>query len=129
MPKFTRPKNSGNAPREKVMARQMPIAPSHRARLNKGLYESAETQAHLPRTRSINPKGLTVCAVAAFFFSTYGTYLYVTYDKTVKKSKSLSVPDDVSDRYHKTAPTYDAEVDMAEWIMRVGKRREGAVKG
>lgn len=100
----------------------------NRARPNRPPYQSAPAQTALPRTRSINPKGLTVCAVAAFFFSTYGTYLYVTYNKTVEKSKTLSVPDNVSDRYHKTAPTYDAEVDMAEWIMRVGKKREELVK-
>ncbi|OJD18103.1 hypothetical protein AJ78_01876 [Emergomyces pasteurianus Ep9510] len=126
-PKFTGPKTSGNAPRVTGKAKQMPVPLSHRARPNKGTYESAPSQAALPRTRSINPKGLTVCAVAAFFFSTYGTYLYVTYDKTAKRSKTLSVPDDVSDRYHKTAPTYDAEVDLAERIMRVGKRREELV--
>ncbi|PGG98509.1 hypothetical protein GX51_06775 [Blastomyces parvus] len=118
----------GNGPRTKGMSKQLPMATPQRVRPNRPSYQSAPAQAAPPRARSINPKGLTVCAVAAFFFSTYGTYLYVTYDRTVKQSKTLSVPEDVSDRYHRTAPTYDAEVEMAERIMRVGKKREELVK-
>ncbi|KAL2364976.1 hypothetical protein RJZ56_002125 [Blastomyces dermatitidis] len=136
-PNTKRPPKPGNGPRTKGMSKQLPMAPSqrydadenyNRVRQNRPSYQPAPAQAAPPRARSINPKGLTVCAVAAFFFSTYGTYLYVTYDRTVKQSKTLSVPDDVSDRYHQTAPTYDAEVEMAERIMRVGKKREELVR-
>ncbi|KAG5296794.1 oxa1 multicopy suppressor [Histoplasma ohiense] len=123
-PNAKRPAKSGNARTSK----QSPLAPSQRARPNRPPFQSAPVQAAPPRTRSINPKGLTVCAVAAFCFSTYGTYLYVTYDRTVKQSKNLSVPDDVSDRFHKTAPTYDANVELTERIMRISKKREELVK-
>ncbi|OJD27926.1 hypothetical protein ACJ73_00672 [Blastomyces percursus] len=127
-PNTKRSPKLGNRPRTKGTSKQQPMASSQRVGPNKPSYQSAPAQAAPPRARSINPKGLTVCAVAAFFFSTYGTYLYVTYNRTVKQSKTLSVPDDVSDRYHQTAPTYDAEVEMAERIMRVGKKREELVK-
>ncbi|EER37221.1 conserved hypothetical protein [Histoplasma capsulatum H143] len=113
-PNAKRPAKSGNARTSK----QLPLAPSQRARPSRPPFQSAPVQAAPPRTRSINPKGLTVCAIAAFCFSTYGTYL------TVKQSKNLSVPDDVSDRFHKTAPTYDANVELTERIMRISKKRE-----
>lgn len=44
------------------------------------------------------------------------------------KSRSLSVPDDVTDRYDRTAPSYDAEVEMGEKMMRLGKRRKELVR-
>ncbi|EDN02216.1 conserved hypothetical protein [Histoplasma mississippiense (nom. inval.)] len=100
-PNAKRPAKSGNARTSK----QLPLAPSQRARPNRPPFQSAPVQAAPPRTRSINPKGLTVCAVAAFCFSTYGTYLF-----------------------HKTAPTYDANVELTERIMRIGKKREELVK-
>ncbi|KAK2750964.1 hypothetical protein FQN57_000039 [Myotisia sp. PD_48] len=81
---------------------------------------------HLPKP--VRPKLLTVTAVAVFLFSTYGSYLYVTYRNAIESSRKMEVPTDVSDRYHKTAPTYDADVDLAEKIMRLGKRRKEIVQ-
>ena len=63
-----------------------------------------------------------------FAFSTYGSYLYMTYQKAIEQSKSLQVPTDVSDRYDKTAATYDTEVNTSEWIMGLGKKRKELVE-
>lgn len=63
----------------------------------------------------------------AFLFSAYGSYLYASYVKTVAASRTLSVPADVTDRYDRTASGYDAEVDGAEWLMRLGHRRRELV--
>ncbi|KAL2008081.1 hypothetical protein VTN00DRAFT_8063 [Thermoascus crustaceus] len=63
-----------------------------------------------------------------FAVSTYCGYLYTTYRREVAESRSLTIPEDVSDRYNKTAPTYDAEVDLAEKAMWLGKRRKELVK-
>lgn len=52
----------------------------------------------------------------------------MTYKKAVEDSKKLNVPLDVSDRYNTTAQTYDAEVDAAEKVMRLGKRRKELVQ-
>ena len=80
------------------------------------------------KPKSNTPKLLTLSAVAVFAFSTYGSYLYVTYKKAVEDSRALDVPVDVSDRYDRTARTYDAEVDAAETVMRLGKRRKELVQ-
>lgn len=71
---------------------------------------------------------MTFFGVGVLFVSTYCGYLYTTYRREVAESRSLSVPEDVSDRYNRTASTYDAEVDMAEKFMRLGKRRKELVR-
>lgn len=71
---------------------------------------------------------LTLAAVAVFAFSTYGSYLFVSYKKAVQESKSLEVPRDLSDRYDRSARTYDSEVDKAEMLMRLGKRRKEIIQ-
>ncbi|ODH13057.1 hypothetical protein ACO22_07644 [Paracoccidioides brasiliensis] len=122
-PKYGGRRKPTEAMRTKGILSPLPVVPSHRTRPT----QSTTAQA-LPRTRSINPKVLTACAVAVFCFSAYGSYLYVTYDKSVKTSRALSVPNDVSDRFHKTAPTYDAEVEMAEKVMGLGRKRRELVQ-
>ncbi|PGH01237.1 hypothetical protein AJ79_07969 [Helicocarpus griseus UAMH5409] len=119
-----------SALRTKPRPKQIPAAPLSRTSPNNPSHcQYSPTQPppppSPPRPWSVNPKALTAWTIAAFVFSTYGTYLYVSYDKTVKNSKSLSVPDDVADRYDKTATNFDAEVNMAEQVMSMGtKRRE-----
>lgn len=71
---------------------------------------------------------LTLAAVAVFAFSTYGSYLFVSYKKAVQESKLLDVPRDLSDRYDRSARTYDSEVDNAEMLMRLGKRRKEMIQ-
>ena len=41
----------------------------------------------------------------------------------MKESKTLNVPNDVSDRYNHIATSFDSEVDLAERVMWLGKRR------
>ncbi|KAF3491506.1 oxa1 multicopy suppressor [Arthroderma uncinatum] len=80
-----------------------------------------------PPTKS-RPIVLTVAAVAMFSLSAYASYLYTTYRQAASSSPS-SIPDhDVSDRYRTTAPSYDSDVDMAERMMRMGKRRRDLVR-
>ena len=76
----------------------------------------------------MNLKLVGLGGIAVFAFSMYGSYLYMTYRKAVEASKTLNVPADVSDRYNKTASTYDAEVNIAEKMMRLGKRRRELVQ-
>ncbi|PGH23329.1 hypothetical protein AJ80_02581 [Polytolypa hystricis UAMH7299] len=78
--------------------------------------------------RSLPPIFLTGSAIAVLIFSTYGSYLYASYKKAIEDSKKLSVSNDVADRYHKTAPTFDADVDTTEWMMSLGKRRKEIVQ-
>ncbi|EAS32529.3 ubiquinone/menaquinone biosynthesis protein [Coccidioides immitis RS] len=89
---------------------------------------TAAQSSELPSARSVRPKMLTLAAVAVFAFSTYGTYLFVSYKKAVEAAKSLDVPHDLSDRYDQSARTYDAEVETAEMLMRLGKRRRELIQ-
>lgn len=52
----------------------------------------------------------------------------MTYKKAIEDSRALCVPNDVSDRFNKTASMYDAEVSTAESMMRLGKKRESLVR-
>lgn len=65
--------------------------------------------------------------ITALSISTYCGYLYASYQRQVSKAQSLDVPTDVSDRYNKTAPTFDAEVELSEKAMRMGKKRRDLV--
>ncbi|KAL1958237.1 hypothetical protein VTO42DRAFT_4745 [Malbranchea cinnamomea] len=81
-----------------------------------------------PPNQSVPTRAITLSAFFVFALSAYGSYLYVNYKKSVEASKTLNVPHDVSDRYNKTAKNYDAEVDLAEKMMRLGKRRKELVQ-
>lgn len=76
----------------------------------------------------MSPKAMTVFGVGILAISSYCGYLYTSYRQDVARSRSLSVPDDVTDRYDQTAPSYDAEVEMGEKVMRLGKRRKELVQ-
>jgi methyltransferase OMS1 len=71
---------------------------------------------------------MTFFGVGILAFSTYCGYLYTSYRQEVISSRSLTVPEDVSDRYKQTARGYDAEVDLGEKAMRLGKRRQELVR-
>lgn len=62
--------------------------------------------------------------------SAYTSYLYVSYRKTVAESEKLDITptSDVSDRYDKNAPGFDADVDLSEYLMGMGKVRKGLVQ-
>ncbi|EED19520.1 ubiquinone/menaquinone biosynthesis-related protein [Talaromyces stipitatus ATCC 10500] len=78
--------------------------------------------------RAISPRMLTIFGVGILSISTYCGYLYASYRQAVVQSKTLEVPEDVSDRYNSTATRYDAEVELGEKFMRLGKRRKELVQ-
>lgn len=67
--------------------------------------------------------GITALAISA-----YCGFLYASYKREASKAQSLDVPTDVSDRYNKTASTFDAEVELSEKTMRMGKKRSDLVR-
>lgn len=80
------------------------------------------------RRSTVSPKLLTVAGVGVLTVSTYCGYLYSSYSQAVVQSKTLQVPEDVSDRYNSTAAGYDAEVELGETFMRLGARRKELVR-
>ncbi|WEW55042.1 hypothetical protein PRK78_000470 [Emydomyces testavorans] len=115
-----------------AMARKPPLSPrsaaSPRRTTQKKSPLPSPAISSISPSQSVRPKMLTLAAVAVFAFSTYGTYLFVSYKKAVEASRSLDVPCDLSDRYDRSARTYDSEVDTAEMLMRLGKRRKELVQ-
>lgn len=76
----------------------------------------------------MSPRMMTIFAMGMLGISTYCGYLYSSYSQAVAQSKTLKVPEDVSDRYNSTATGYDAEVELGEKFMRLGKRRKELVQ-
>ncbi|KUL91734.1 hypothetical protein ZTR_01098 [Talaromyces verruculosus] len=76
----------------------------------------------------MSPRMMTIFAVGVLGISTYCGYLYSSYSQAFTQSKTLEVPEDVSDRYNSTATGYDAEVELGEKFMRLGKRRKELVQ-
>ncbi|OKL62899.1 hypothetical protein UA08_01587 [Talaromyces atroroseus] len=77
---------------------------------------------------TVSPRTLTVFGVGVLSISLYCGYLYSSYRQAVAHSKTLQVPEDVSDRYNSTATGYDAEVELGERFMRLGARRKELVR-
>ncbi|KAL1971218.1 hypothetical protein VTN77DRAFT_170 [Rasamsonia byssochlamydoides] len=77
---------------------------------------------------TVPPRAMTIVGVSILALSTYCGYLYTSYRRDVDQARSLQVPEDVSDRYNQTARNYDAEVEMGERVMRLGKRRQELVR-
>lgn len=76
----------------------------------------------------MSPRMMTIFAAGMLGISTYCGYLYSSYSQAVTQSKNLEVPEDVSDRYNSTAMGYDAEIELGEKFMRLGKRRNELVQ-
>lgn len=76
----------------------------------------------------IPPRGLTILGISVLCISTYCGYLYTSYRREVAASRDLQVPEDVTDRFNATARGYDAEVDLGEKFMRLGRRRRELVR-
>ncbi|KAF9889129.1 hypothetical protein FE257_007618 [Aspergillus nanangensis] len=72
---------------------------------------------------SISPRVMTFLGVSILGISTYCGYLFASYKREVAQSQALDIPVDVSDRYNHTACTFDADVEMSEKLMRMGKKR------
>lgn len=58
----------------------------------------------------------------------YGTLLYRSYQREVVQSKRRHVPEDVSDRYDKTAEHFDQDVDLTEKLMGLNRLRKKLCK-
>ena len=69
-----------------------------------------------------------VGAVFAYTVTAYGTYLYHSYRHSVATAKDMDVPEDVSQRYDVTAPTFDADVQTTEFVLGIDRRRDQLVK-
>ncbi|KAJ5826968.1 hypothetical protein N7447_003731 [Penicillium robsamsonii] len=76
----------------------------------------------------IPPRALTFLGISALTISTYCGYLYASYTREVSKAQTLDVPRDVSDRYNTTAATFDADVEISEKAMGLGKKRRDLVR-
>ncbi|KAL6236901.1 hypothetical protein BDW75DRAFT_205600 [Aspergillus navahoensis] len=83
---------------------------------------ATESQARM------TPRAMTILGVSALGMSTYCGYLYASYRREVNQAQSLSVPEDVSDRYNYTARTFDADVELSEKLMRLGAKRRDLVR-
>lgn len=88
----------------------------------------AKEEAQKKALGGIPPRVVGFMAVSALAISTYCSYLYASYKREVSKAQNLDVPSDVSDRYNKTASTFDAEVELAEKAMRMGSKRSDLVR-
>ncbi|KAL4873408.1 hypothetical protein BDV12DRAFT_192390 [Aspergillus spectabilis] len=82
-----------------------------------------------PNQARMSPRAMTILGVSVLGISTYCGYLYASYTREVKQAQSLSIPEDVSDRYNRTARTFDADVEMSEKLMRMGAKRRDIVAG
>ena len=71
---------------------------------------------------------MTLLGVGILSMSTYCGYLYTSYRREATQSQSLNVPRDVSDRYNQTADTFDADVEMSEKVMRMGRKRQDLIQ-
>ncbi|OJJ51465.1 hypothetical protein ASPZODRAFT_127540 [Penicilliopsis zonata CBS 506.65] len=78
--------------------------------------------------RRLSPKGMAFLGMGVLVGSAYVGMLYASYQRDLERSRTLQIPPDVSDRYQRTAASYDAEVDMSETLMRMGTKREELVK-
>ncbi|KAL4935804.1 hypothetical protein BDV06DRAFT_118836 [Aspergillus oleicola] len=81
-----------------------------------------------PERPPIPPWVLTTIGVTVLAMSTYCGYLYTSYRREVSQSQSMTVPEDVSDRYNTTAQTFDADVEMSEKLMMLGMKRRDLVQ-
>ncbi|PYH43538.1 class I SAM-dependent methyltransferase [Aspergillus saccharolyticus JOP 1030-1] len=84
---------------------------------------------HPPSTTTLlTPRMMTIMGVSILGISTYIGYLYASYTREVTHSQSLAVSSDVTDRYNRTARTFDADVNMSETLMRLGSKRRELVQ-
>lgn len=79
-------------------------------------------------SHGIPPRALTFLGISALTISTYCGYLYASYTREVSKAQTLNVPRDVSDRYNTTAATFDADVELSEKAMGLGKKRRDLIR-
>ncbi|KAI9889538.1 MAG: hypothetical protein M1814_005232 [Vezdaea aestivalis] len=66
---------------------------------------------------------LFVGGIQVVIITCYGYYIYSQYKKTAAFSRTLSIPDEVADRYNRTASNFDDDVGTTEWITGIGSKR------
>lgn len=71
---------------------------------------------------------MTIFGIGFLGIGTYCGYLFAIYRREVAYSKSLDVPQDVSNRYNDTARQFDADVAVSESLMRMGSKRRDLVQ-
>lgn len=71
---------------------------------------------------------MTLYGITFLGIGTYCGFLYASYKREVGYSRTLTVPEDVSDRYNQTAGTFDADVAMSELLMRMGSKRRDLIQ-
>ncbi|RAQ53433.1 ubiquinone/menaquinone biosynthesis-related protein [Aspergillus flavus] len=118
----TGPKRTGSKIPVDGSGKKPPAASRLPKRANPHLLNLQETQ---PR---MSPKVMTILGVGVLGMSTYCGYLYASYRREVTHAQSMDVPRDVSDRYNQTARSFDADVEMSEKLMRMGKKRRDLVQ-
>ncbi|CAI7648556.1 unnamed protein product [Penicillium bialowiezense] len=127
--KASRPQKS--SPKPATLRRREPTQSFQRRSGPKSVGAQAETTSSsgsAKRGHGIPPRVLTFLGITALSISTYCGYLYTSYTKEVSKAQSLNVPRDVSDRYNTTASTFDADVEISEKAMGLGKKRRDLVQ-
>ncbi|KAM5473507.1 hypothetical protein MauCBS54593_002303 [Microsporum audouinii] len=116
----------------RATARRTPLPPLRKSPLPiRRATRKTETAGHAsPSTNpgKTRPVVVTVTAVAMFSLSAYAGYLYTTYRRAARSSLSSTADHDVSDRYRTTAASYDSDVDMAERMMWMGRKRRELVR-
>ncbi|KAJ5287524.1 ubiquinone/menaquinone biosynthesis-related protein [Penicillium angulare] len=75
----------------------------------------------------MSPRLMTFLGISVLGISSYCGFLYASYTREVTKSQTLTIPTDVSNRYNTSAPSFDAEVDLAEKAMRLGSKRKDLI--
>ncbi|KAK2880118.1 hypothetical protein FQN49_000565 [Arthroderma sp. PD_2] len=115
----------------KAVPRKPPLAPLPKSTppLHRATRKPQTTHHEVPPAKppsKTRPVVLTVMGVAMFSISAYASYLFTTYHQAASTSPStIPANHDVSDRYRRTAPSYDSDV---ETMMRMGKRRRELVR-
>ncbi|KAL3469244.1 methyltransferase domain-containing protein [Aspergillus californicus] len=88
---------------------------------------SAESQSQSQAQAAMSPRVMTFLGVSVLGMSTYCGYLYTSYRREVAAAQSMTIPEDVSDRYNHTAQTFDSDVELSEKLMRLGAKRRALV--
>ncbi|KAJ5382626.1 hypothetical protein N7517_000537 [Penicillium concentricum] len=119
------PKPSPKTSKPVIIKRRQATPPRQPPTPQNAQPETAETakQGH-----GIPPRALTFLGISALTISMYCGYLYASYTREVSKAQTLDVPRDVSDRYNTTAATFDADVELSEKAMGLGKKRRDLVR-
>ncbi|KAJ5341324.1 hypothetical protein N7541_010448 [Penicillium brevicompactum] len=125
------PRPQKSSPKPATLKRREPNASYQRrpdAQNSIAQAKAAVSSGSAKRGHGIPPRVLTFLGVSALTISMYCGYLYTSYTKEVSKAQSLNVPRDVSDRYNTTASTFDADVEISEKAMGLGKKRRDLVQ-